>query len=58
MTHEEESAVAKAAFDLALIAAPIYIDNRLTMKQVDAMRVAVREAITLIGAAKEFIKCA
>lgn len=58
MTHDEEAAVAKAAFDLALIAAPIYIDNRMTMKQVDAMRVAVREAITLIGAAKEFIKCA
>jgi len=54
----EEEFNAKAAYDLALIAAPIYVDNRIAMTQRNAMMVAVREAAALIGAAAEFIKCA
>ena len=40
---------------VAQVAAPIYVDNRLLMKQDDAMRVAIKEAVRLLALTKDLI---
>jgi len=50
MTPEEALIVT-----VAQVAAPIYVDNRIAMKQHDAMRVAITEAIRLLAMAKDVL---
>jgi hypothetical protein len=54
MTREAQ--VAATALEVGKVAAPIYADLAHTMKRSDAMLVAVRDAVTLMGVAREVVE--